>query len=270
MTSAARNFATYERSASTGVDYADQRYYSGIQGRFLSPDLISASNAAVLPGNWNKFTYVDGDPVNKNDPRGLCSPQDSPPCYSSVTEEMTAETRRAYELWYDFLQTSAQNPTAQPGPTAQERSILEEPRRAHELLNPAISKALEALKDPDCRNLFGNMSDPVTGNALDPETILKSFQVDANWGTRAYGSISFESSSGETAANITGDGLRFGSSGAYYNRVNITINTTYWNMGYTSQNTTTLLHELGHTMNFLSAGVGSRNAFYQYDAYLSR
>jgi RHS repeat-associated protein len=75
-------FATYWRDSTTGLDYAQQRYYASTMGRFLTPDPIAAANATVLPENWNKYAYVSGDSVNKTDPLGLCSPQDNPPCYS--------------------------------------------------------------------------------------------------------------------------------------------------------------------------------------------
>ncbi|MCW5980888.1 MAG: hypothetical protein KIT09_22595 [Bryobacteraceae bacterium] len=74
-------FATYFRDGMTGLDYAQQRYYSSTLGRFLTADRITANNAVVLPDNWNKYTYVGGDPVNKTDPAGLCSPEDDPPCF---------------------------------------------------------------------------------------------------------------------------------------------------------------------------------------------
>jgi hypothetical protein len=51
-----------------GQDYADQRYYNSSMGRFWSPDRGGAS-----PGNptsWNRYAYVNGDPVNLRDPRG--------------------------------------------------------------------------------------------------------------------------------------------------------------------------------------------------------
>jgi RHS repeat-associated protein len=74
-------FGTYYRD-STGLDYAMNRYYSSQHGRFLTADPALATNAPVLPQNWNRYAYVGGDPVNKTDPRGLCSPNDDPPCYS--------------------------------------------------------------------------------------------------------------------------------------------------------------------------------------------
>ncbi len=55
-------FATYTRDAETGLDYADQRYHTPGQGRFLTPD------PAASGLNW--YAYAGGDPVNTIDPTG--------------------------------------------------------------------------------------------------------------------------------------------------------------------------------------------------------
>ena len=63
-------FATYFRDEG-GLDYADQRYYAHNQGRFLTPDPYRASAGLTDPGSWNRYAYVQGDPINGVDPRGL-------------------------------------------------------------------------------------------------------------------------------------------------------------------------------------------------------
>ncbi len=64
-------FATYTRNSATGLDYADQRYYSNQFGRFMSPDPYQASAGPSDPGRWNRYSYVQGDPVNYTDRTGL-------------------------------------------------------------------------------------------------------------------------------------------------------------------------------------------------------
>jgi RHS repeat-associated protein len=64
-------FATYVLDHNTGLDYADQRYHTATYGRFLTPDPYQASAGPADPGSWNRYAYVEGDPVNKNDPSGL-------------------------------------------------------------------------------------------------------------------------------------------------------------------------------------------------------
>lgn len=65
-------FGTYLRDQTTGLDYADQRYFAGtLGGRFLSADPYEASGGASEPGSWNRYPYVGGDPVNLTDRTGL-------------------------------------------------------------------------------------------------------------------------------------------------------------------------------------------------------
>jgi RHS repeat-associated protein len=75
-------FGTYTRD-NVGQDYADQRYYAVGMGRFNTADPYRASAGPRDPSSWNRFSYVQGDPVNFTDPRGLevynpsyCPPED--------------------------------------------------------------------------------------------------------------------------------------------------------------------------------------------------
>jgi RHS repeat-associated protein len=68
-------FATYFRDA-TGFDYADQRYYDSRVGRFLTADPYKAGTGSgdpADPQSWNRYAYVQNDPVNFWDPGGLCT-----------------------------------------------------------------------------------------------------------------------------------------------------------------------------------------------------
>jgi RHS repeat-associated protein len=68
------SYATYWRDSFTGLDYANQRYYSNVQGRFMTPDSYKAfglgANDPKNPQSWNHYAYVVGDPINRVDPAG--------------------------------------------------------------------------------------------------------------------------------------------------------------------------------------------------------
>jgi RHS repeat-associated protein len=64
-------FGTYYRDQRTNLDYADQRYYSSVYGRFLTADPYKASGGVSDPASWNRYAYTRGDPINRYDPRGL-------------------------------------------------------------------------------------------------------------------------------------------------------------------------------------------------------
>jgi RHS repeat-associated protein len=65
-------FGTYIRDGYTGLDYADQRFYASTYGRFTKPDPSGDSIERRDPSTWNRYAYTNGDPVNANDPNGLC------------------------------------------------------------------------------------------------------------------------------------------------------------------------------------------------------
>jgi len=66
----ADSFATYYRD-STGLDYAQERFYASGSGRFLTSDPYRASAQLVSPTTWNRYSYVTSDPINYHDPLGL-------------------------------------------------------------------------------------------------------------------------------------------------------------------------------------------------------
>jgi RHS repeat-associated protein len=72
-------FGTYMRDSVT-QDYADQRYYAVGMGRFNVPDPYKASGGARDPGSWNRYAYVQDDPINSIDPKGLNVEGTDPRC----------------------------------------------------------------------------------------------------------------------------------------------------------------------------------------------
>jgi RHS repeat-associated protein len=66
-----QKFATYTRDSATGMDYAQNRYYASQIGRFTTADPYRASAKRASPQSWNRYVYVQGDPISANDPSGL-------------------------------------------------------------------------------------------------------------------------------------------------------------------------------------------------------
>ncbi len=64
-------FATYFRDSETGLDYANNRYHQPGMGRFMTPDSLSSGDITD-PGSLNRYSYVEGDPINRFDPAGSC------------------------------------------------------------------------------------------------------------------------------------------------------------------------------------------------------
>jgi RHS repeat-associated protein len=66
-----QHFTTYERDAESNLDYAMNRSYTAVAGRFQQADPYWASGGAGNPRSWNRYAYVENDPVNAVDPSGL-------------------------------------------------------------------------------------------------------------------------------------------------------------------------------------------------------
>src|ERR1035438_4170781 len=59
-----------ERDAETGLDYFGARYFSGVQGRFTSPDPKMFPHDTADPQSWNKYVYTRNNPLRYTDPDG--------------------------------------------------------------------------------------------------------------------------------------------------------------------------------------------------------
>ncbi|MBC8030040.1 MAG: DUF4214 domain-containing protein [Pyrinomonadaceae bacterium] len=66
-----QKFTGYEADAETGLNFAQARYQSSVQGRFTSVDPLGASASVDDPQTFNRYSYVNNDPLNQVDPDGL-------------------------------------------------------------------------------------------------------------------------------------------------------------------------------------------------------
>lgn len=66
-----RRFTSYDRSATTGLDYAMNRSYDSRQGRFTQADPIGMESVNLSnPQSLNLYSYSGNDPINSVDPTG--------------------------------------------------------------------------------------------------------------------------------------------------------------------------------------------------------
>ncbi len=77
-------FGTYYRDQVTALDYAQHRYYSSSIARFTTPDPYRASGGPADPQSWNRYAYVQNDPVNFNDRHGLLKENAEGPSFCAV------------------------------------------------------------------------------------------------------------------------------------------------------------------------------------------
>jgi RHS repeat-associated protein len=68
-----KQFAGHERDSET-LDYMHARFYAPFMGRFLSVDpIINQKRSLTNPQAWNRYAYVENNPLNRTDPDGKCS-----------------------------------------------------------------------------------------------------------------------------------------------------------------------------------------------------
>jgi len=60
-----------ERDTESNLDYFGARYFSGAQGRFTSPDPLLNSGKPWEPQSWNRYAYIDNNPLRYTDQTGL-------------------------------------------------------------------------------------------------------------------------------------------------------------------------------------------------------
>ena len=67
-----KRFTSYDRSITTGLDYAVNRHYDSQQGRFTQVDPAGMDATSLSnPQTLNLYAYCANDPVNNLDPSGL-------------------------------------------------------------------------------------------------------------------------------------------------------------------------------------------------------
>jgi len=65
-------FTGKERDSESGLDNFGARYYGSSMGRFVSPDAkLMSSRHLAFPQKWNKYAYVQNNPLGRIDPDGL-------------------------------------------------------------------------------------------------------------------------------------------------------------------------------------------------------
>ena len=86
-------YTTYERDGD-GVDQAMMRSYHGWHSRFDQPDLWDGSYDLTDPQSFNRYSYVQNDPVNYVDPSGLFA----------LNREYFEAMEALWELWLFGMQ----------------------------------------------------------------------------------------------------------------------------------------------------------------------
>jgi len=247
-------FATYTGDSATGLDYADQRYYSSTYGRFASPDQYVSSGGPASPQSWNRYAYVQGDPVNYTDRRGLYMSAASVSSSASTEDEDDGQPGSAGQAVGSSSAKAAvalgqQKDGSSGGGGDPQRVFVPPPPAPYRQLDPAVAfimlidaeaLAEQALANNECSNLFNT-----TGTGPDPLTLLRSIfdnGIDnfSDYGRVVYASdLKNDTPAGTYTFNFKSTvELNDNANGPFANQCDIC-------------KAVTLLHELGHVYNQL-------------------
>jgi RHS repeat-associated protein len=227
-------FATYYREGASGLDYADQRWYASKIGRFLTPDPYQASGGPSNPQSWNRYSYVENDPVNFMDPSGL---------RRMVVESDDVEHRTILILGYyyngeDLVAYPVYGESRQTG-RVREQFYMTNTERAEEGLWRGMVRGMQALSlNEDCRKLFGN--EDTRDARFNPMNVLQSLVLGYLNGTGSeYGQIKIDPKL---------QGARVSRPLGIVGTITVTIGLSTLQAN-PSQVAHTLLHELGHVFD---------------------
>lgn len=97
-------FTGHVDDAATGLTYMQARYYDPVTGRFLSSDPVGFAEGG--PSYFNRYAYVENDPVNMIDPSGLyCESTDGTTVCVPEDEDFPPFALDTPEGWEDFKAT---------------------------------------------------------------------------------------------------------------------------------------------------------------------
>ena len=252
-------FATYTNDSATGLEYADQRYYASNFGRFMSPDPYTASGGPADPRSWNRYSYTRGDPVNRFDPWGL---EDLPQACVENPEDPGG---------------CPGPPSPGPDPTPGKPNCSGTAgvfacggggggrSPADKNLAAAIAAALKDLSYPKCAALYGTAATRANGfNPVDVLTRLQNGQSLEPSGASFFAGYAllplgpFAALTLPTPAAPTGPYVPANVLGGTITLFNSTL---FNDSNDTIQQELTVLHELGHTYNYLPFSGGASIRF---------
>ena len=231
-------FATYRRDSESRLDYAGNRYYSAPMGRFLSADPYGGSMDPSNPQSFNRYAYVMGDPVNRNDVTGLGADFGTTVTgYGDHFDAWLMEAIYPHFIGVPGLLFTPGGFGAPADPTTTALSKL-----------PSVEEIIKNALSGPCSSLF---SGPVS-----PVDVLQGLGTGGKDGK--FGSIQFTDLSkvGRGSSDAETDQRGTPDTAGLYSQADIYINNQTGNPGFWNQVSDTgaakiLLHELGHVYAFL-------------------
>jgi RHS repeat-associated protein len=250
-----RTATVAESGMYAGLESPVRKYDAG-NGRFSTPDPLGLGAVKLGdPGSWNRFAYVQGDPVNFRDPQGLYR------CSVVTTITGLPEEHTLAEVYCESDGHTAWSYTYVTPYHGSAQALLNTFQAHGEQLDyieqrRTLFEAIERLKrafdeSEDCRDLFGE---------LDPKYVL-----DEMYNGTLFGEFKFGVLGGGVDGETQGRKGTYNGSGKYF-AVDVTLQkrtdgTKYWlgSAATVDDRARILVHELGHVYNLGAwANAGSK------------
>ena len=161
------SFATYWADSTSGLDYAQNRYYSNAYGRFMTPDPYTNSGRLNDPQSWNRYAYTRGDPVNRYDPSGM---DDSVPYLCPVGAGEGTELVECFDVTVPIPAVGSGSSYQAAAANIAQYDQYQNEMNTWNRMTAAIQAAINSLRNnPGCDALFN-----IGGQGPDPVSLLQS------------------------------------------------------------------------------------------------
>jgi len=158
------HFTGKQRDYETGLDNFGARYFGGGNslGRFVTPDPLLNSGRPDDPQSWNRYAYVNNNPLRYNDPFGLYKWANA--CDEANDSACKADRDR-FRAWYAGLKNAAGN--------------LEEGSNERKQLDKEIKRIGEEDKG-NVKIAFGDAGQDANGNPNAGRTFGNTITLNLN------------------------------------------------------------------------------------------
>jgi len=177
-------FMSYERSDTTRLDYAINRFYSSGQSRFTQVDPMGAS--VLEEGNsqsLNLYSFVENDPINAVDPNGLRWDVIGRRCESVTITDVFGPMGGGSTCGavYGWVPDSAPYSDSGGRKGREGGGVVDQPNQTSPRLTKGVDNAKKRLQETKCQSLFNGSND----GRIDPTRALDSMLQSGNFSVGA-------------------------------------------------------------------------------------
>lgn len=150
--SARQKYAGMEKDEASGMSHTLWRKYDGMSGRWTSPDPYGGSMTVADPQSFNRYTYVNNDPLNLTDPTGLVYQVKAEHGWSEVSDFWYGGGEWRTRMFWNSLGGQGGKKGKEKGKKSQKKPPLkkeQQPRQQEKQKDPPTLKVMPSPVDFD-------------------------------------------------------------------------------------------------------------------------